>query len=253
MSEQPLHVVYHAAGMGPDWYWKSVVSEQLALLREVGLSHVRATYVGQGVEWFVAEAERCAIALNLVRADTNTDHYETFALLEVERLAKEERTDRPIMYLHTKGVSAPHHVGKLKWRKFMEYHTVRQWQRNLTALADHDCVGVDWIDGVGHSCGHFCGNFWIATADWIRRLPDFWGYHNARDRVRFSCESWIGSNPSVRPHSLVCRNQTLWYDDFDWSRLAPWDFRCEIAHQPLGAGAPLRLGLTAGGTASSGA
>jgi hypothetical protein len=218
--------------MGPDWAWKPVVSEQLALLREVGLSQVRATHVGQGLDWFRAEAGRCGIDLELVRADTNTDHYETFALAEVERLAKEDRTDLPILYLHTKGVSAPHHLGKIKWRKVMEHHSVREWRRNLRALADHDCVGVDWVEGVGHSCGHFCGNFWIATADWIRRLPSFWDYHDSRERVRFSCESWIGSNHAARPCSLVCRNQTLWYDDFDWSQLATWDYRCEIATLP---------------------
>jgi hypothetical protein len=240
VTEQPIHVVYHTAGMGPEWYWKQVVAEQLALLRDVGLTDVRATHVGQGAEWVRSEAARRGIDLTLVRADPNTDHSETFAIAEVERLAK-EGADRPILYLHTKGVSAPHHLGKLKWRKFMEFHTVRQWRWNVTTLTDHHCVGVNWIDAdrPPHEWGHFCGTFWIARPDWLRQLPSFWRYHDERNRVRSSCEQWIGSSPGVRPWSLVCRNQNFWHDDFDWSQLGPWNFRCEVDYPPD----PVRLNL----------
>ena len=237
---QPLHVVYHTAALGAAWCWKSLIAEQLGMLKECGLVAIRATHVGRGEAFLRAEAERLGLDLTVVRSDPNTDHFETFALAEVERLAKVEKTDLPILYLHTKGISAPHHLGKLKWRKFMEFHTIRQWRWNISTLADHDCVGADWIDtDWHHSRGHFCGNFWIANAEYLRCLPDFWEYHAACDRSRFSCESYIGSGPSVRPWSLVCRNHALWPDDFDWMTLGPWEFRCEMGYPP----APILLNL----------
>lgn len=195
-------VVYHVAAMGD---WQDVVREQLRLIRDVGLgAEVRCTHVGGGLDWLLAEAKACDVNLVIVRSDPNTDHYETFAILEIERLARVENTDRNILYMHTKGVSAPGHAGKHSWRRAMEEYVVRLWRRNVETLGDgsgYDAIGLNWQQ---HSQQHFSGNFWIARPDWIRRLPDFVTYHHALQCVRYSCEFWIGAMEWCRAYSLAC-------------------------------------------------
>jgi len=228
MPEMPL-VVYHIASMGN---WKEVVTDQFKLLKEVELNNIIITHVGKELTWVVKKANEFDLNIRVAKSNDNTDHYETFAMYEIERLAKQEKTDKPIMYLHTKGVSVPWHLGKRMWRQFMEFHTIRQWKWNIEhALKDHDAVGVNWFN----SSKHFCGNFWIAKPDWIRRLPDYKWYHEVKSNcTRFSCEFWIGSNHECRAWSLAGINDlNFWYDDFDWTTIADFDFKCQmISPQP---------------------
>jgi hypothetical protein len=224
------HVVYHVAAMGD---WQDVVREQLCLLRDSGLDRVRLTHVGGGRDWLLAEAARRGVDATLVRSDPNTDHYETFAVLEAERLAKAEQTARPVLYLHTKGVSAPGHPGKARWRWLMGEHVVRRWRENVAHLADHDAVGVNWWR---HGEQHFSGNFWLARPDWLRRLPDFAGYHAAKDRVRYSCEMWIGAARWCRAKSLVCADEPFWHDGYDfdrWGTVTPDDSAGRVEYNGL--------------------
>lgn len=208
------HVVYHVAAMGD---WQDVVREQLAMFREVGLGvaeAIRVTFVGNGVEWFTAAARHAGVDVVIVRADTNTDHYETFGIMEVERLAKVEKTTRPILYLHTKGVSASGNLHKRRWRLLMEDYTVRMWRENVAILAggNYDAVGVNWWK---HGEQHFSGNVWMASADWVRRLPDYVTYHHGKNLTRYSCEMWIGSAQWCRAYSHLTSDQMFWADGYD--------------------------------------
>ena len=204
------HVVYHIAEMGD---WKIVVAEQLRLLRDsrLGLIEpIRVSFVGTDLDWLREEVRKVGVLVEVIRSDPNVSHYETFAMLEIERLAKIEKTDRPILYLHTKGVSAPGHHGKYVWRRSMEEYVIRLWQQNLKLISEesgYDAVGLNWC---ATGLQHFSGNFWIARPDWIRRLPDFVGYHHARNLVRFSCETWIGALEWCRAYSLGCSNYWSW-------------------------------------------
>jgi hypothetical protein len=211
VAETPPTVVYHSAAMDG---WRDVVREQMALLRYAGLTRAYATHVGGHENDLLEEAAHNGVTLKLDRADANVMHYETFAMLLIERLAKE--SDNPILYFHTKGVSASWHEGKTRWRRLMERLVVARWRENLTHLKDHDAVGVNW-----YACDtpHFSGNFWLARADWLRKLPDFVTYHNSRKLVRYTCEFWIGSAPGCRPRSLACSGQVFWADNYDFDSL----------------------------------
>ncbi|OWK37291.1 class I SAM-dependent methyltransferase [Fimbriiglobus ruber] len=233
--EKPI-VVYHAAAMGN---WQDVVTDQLALLRDCGHTEIRLSHVGHGLDWLLDRTARAGIDATLVRSDPNTDHYETFALMEIDRLAKEEKVNAPILYLHTKGVSAPHHYCKQKWRRLMEEYVVRRWRDNLAYLADHDVVGVNWWQD-GES--HFSGNFWIARPDWLRRLPPFAAFHEAKQRVRYSCEMWIGAAPGCRPKSLVCAGERFWEDHYDFDR---WLNRAAVESHFTGPVAPIPAAVRA--------
>ena len=204
-SDPPI-VVYHVAAMGD---WQNVVVEQFRILDRAGLHEIRITHVGQGIEWLLAEAERRGIRATLVRTDPNTLHYETFGMFEVERIAREEKPDRAILYFHTKGVSRPDIPAKRLWRRLMDHHVVLKWRENVAQLANVDAVGVNWLQC---SNSHFAGNYWIARPDWIRKLPDYAEFHNRGNRERFTCEWWIGSAPNIRKLSLVCEGE-YWGDD----------------------------------------
>jgi hypothetical protein len=168
------------------------------------------------------------VELTVVRSDPNTDHYETFAMLEIERLAKQPGCcgaagllERPILSMHTKGVSAPGHEGKRIWRRAMEEYVVRRWRHNVQFIADgagYDAIGLNWHQ---HGQQHFSGNFWIARPDWIRRLPDYVAYHHALSLTRYTCEMWIGAQQWCRAYSLGCADFAGWNDDASFAWLLP--------------------------------
>ena len=199
---QPPHVVYHVASMGN---WKDVVNHQLRLLRACELHRdVAITYVGSELQWLKDRCQVHGVNARIVRDDPNVQHYETFAMLHIEQLARE--TDRPILYFHTKGVSNPGHAQKTAWRTLMEEWVIRRWRENIKQLENHDAVGVSWWE---QGEQHFSGNFWMANPDWIRKLPPFRSYHIAKDHTRFSCEMWIGAAQYCNAYSLGCRNEIL--------------------------------------------
>ncbi len=222
------HVVYHVACMGGH-HWIEVVREQFELLRQCGLADalasigdkVNITHLGnhEHLKIIVREAELYGIPINIVRTDPNTDHYETFAMIEIERLAKEEKTTRPILYMHTKGVSNPGEYTKVLWRRTMGNYVVSKWKENIEILNNgHDAAGFNWWE---RGEQHFSGTFWIATADWIRRLPNYVQYHHLKKLERFSAELWIGAAQFCKAHSWGTKNAFTWVGNFDWSPHLP--------------------------------
>jgi hypothetical protein len=215
-----MNVVYHAAGMGN---YRQVVAEQMLLLREVGIADmltragdsVRLSHVGEGLDWILAEAGRQDVPMTVIRSDPNVSHFETFAFIEMDRLAKCELSTLPFLYFHTKGVSAPGDQCKVGWRKAMESHVIRPWRRNLASLKTADAIGLNFWT---RHANHFSGTFWIANADWLRKLPNFIEFHNAKERVRFTCELWIGSTPGIRAVSLGCQDEVGWHQNYEWAR-----------------------------------
>ena len=209
--------VYHVAAMGD---WRDVVREQLGTLADAGFGAdsadpVRVTFVGTGLEWFAEEAARFGVHVVIVRADENVNHYETFAVLEVERLAKSERVTRPVLYLHTKGVSSAGDLHKRRWRLLMEEHVVRRWEACVARLQEgYDAAGCGWWT---HGEQHFSGNFWIASADWLRKLPDYVNYHHAKGLSRYSCEMWIGAHQWCRAYECFANNQQFWQGWYDFT------------------------------------
>jgi hypothetical protein len=209
-QEQPLHVVYHVAAMGN---WQEVVQEQFQVFRESGLKHVRLTHVGHGLDWLLEQGSKWGVNLVVVRSDENLHHCETLAMIEVERLAKAENTQKPILYCHTKGVSNPSDHHKQQWRRLMNEYVVRNWRDNLPHLHTHHAVGAVWRTG---GAEHYTGNFWIASPVWIRCLPDFVRYHWANGGHRYTCETWIGSHQWCIAYSTVGRDQPIWDARFDF-------------------------------------
>lgn len=226
MNEVVPHVVYHVATMGN---WREVIREQFAMLAESGLAEavrsvgdqINITHVGHHLDDVLAEAGRHGVPVRVIRSDPNTDHYETFAMIEIDRIAKIEQTRRPILYMHTKGVSCPNDHIKAQWRRVMGYQVVSKWRENVRIVSDgdkYDAAGFNWWS---RGEQHFSGTFWVARADWIRRLPEYVGYHHAKRLIRYSCELWIGAAQYCRAYSHGVQDVVTWTGDFDFTPYLP--------------------------------
>jgi hypothetical protein len=190
-------------------HWRAVVAEQLDQLRAAGLGRVLCTHVGEGADWLTAAARARGIDLVVCETHKEVKRYEAPAIRLIERLVR--ASDKPVLYLHSKGVSHP--PGEEvwhAWRRLLMRETVGEWRRNLAYLADHDAVGVNWWTTPGSQ--HFSGNFWLASAAWLRELPRFDSIY----RDRYSPEVWIGLVTGCRAKSLVCADKRFWDVDRDY-------------------------------------
>lgn len=208
-------VFYHIACMGN---WEQVVTEQLDLLARVGLAgRVDGAILGTlpQMRKCVDLARRHGITLGAHFRDSDVNHYEAPTLDQLQDWARAHRRGAAL-YFHTKGVSEPDDVGKIAWRQLMQQHVIERWRRNLDMLRAADAVGVGWYDD--HP--HFCGNFWLARADWLVGLPPIHRYQQEHPNLRIldqpwermACERWLGARPGIRVVSLACRNKQLWLD-----------------------------------------
>lgn len=95
--------------------------------------------------------------------------YERPTLLHMKHMSDMDPEDTVYFYLHTKGLR---HFGTqredkvLKWIKNMLYWNVEQWEKAVQCLKTHEAYGINYTGN------HYSGNFWWATRDHIRRLPD---------------------------------------------------------------------------------
>lgn len=214
-----IRVVYHVAGMGD--HWQQIVAEQLDQLMAAGIDRLFLTHCGVGLEWITAECERRGIDASVLFSSPDLTVYEQPAMRLIYALA--HRSDMPILYLHSKGVS---HLQTENvwhdWRRLMMRETVQAWRSHARKLGrgSLDAIGVNWWAEKTIE-NHFSGNFWMASAKWIRGLLEFddylkW-YRRTQDTgpggPRYACERWIGSVPGARIESLVCHDVRFHLND----------------------------------------
>jgi len=171
-----------------------------------GLDEILATHVGKEPEWLIDEAKRRGIRILLCDHEPDVGNAEVLAMRLIERLVRAE--DKPILYFHSKAVSHPladtvYH----EWRRLLMRETVCKWRQNLRYLRTHDAVGVNWWFVRGNN--HFSGNFWLASAAWLRGLPKFDSIY----RDRYSPEVWLGLRKGCRAKSLMCSDRRFWSTD----------------------------------------
>lgn len=91
-----------------------------------------------------------------------------------------------IIYAHTKAASDPA-PWKIAWRHSMTEHFLARWADALRGLeAGADLAGAHWIDD--GTPPHFSGNFWMASAAYLRTLPP------CATGDRMDAEFWVGQN-----------------------------------------------------------
>lgn len=205
MGPEQLTVVYHACC---GWEYRSVIPWQLDHLAGVGLKRLLVTHVGADRPWLLEECHKRGICATIEWSSPNLAHYETPANFLIERLAGCNDTGA-VLYLHTKGVTNGF-PGHRRWRELMHIHLIEHWRDVLGRMDEVDLAGVNWQD-TPPNC-HFAGNFQMMRWDWVRKLPSYADFHNARRRERFSTEMYWGQAPNPRVLSLFCRN--VYYTDF---------------------------------------
>jgi hypothetical protein len=121
--------------------------------------------------------------------------FEQLTLRQVHQDVREIPGDFAVLYAHTKGAYVTSESNAL-WNWSVTRELVGEWQHCVELLGSHDMVGCHWVKSVGKEHPGqpmiFGGNFWWATAAYLRRLP------LPRDKTRWDAEDWISlGNPKV--------------------------------------------------------
>jgi hypothetical protein len=205
-----VKVFFHVACM---YNWKLVFEETMQQLHRNGFDNVNLTVLGTSadLDWIYNSSKGLSMNVTVIFHEDELANFEKPAMFAIENFAKEN--EGYVLYLHSKGVSSPNDITKAKWRRLMLKQLVDNWESCINQLADYDVIGVNWRET--HPIAHFCGNFWYASTQYLRKLADFEQYYdNPRYRIwdsitakRLGCEFWIGSStekPKVL--SLFCKN-----------------------------------------------
>lgn len=201
-------VFYHIAAMNN---WKDVVIEQKNICDNLNLKPICGLLGSKkDCEW--AES----IGLDIQYHSTNIYEYESPTLKILYNWSK-QHPDGCVMYFHTKGVSAPHIIGKTYWRWLMTEQIILNYQDNLKRLNIADILGVSWMHGY---FAHFAGNFWMARCDWINILEDPLDHQKkggpnvaGNPWKRMSAELWLGSQPYHMADSLCGMGLCMYCED----------------------------------------
>ena len=132
--------------------------------------------------------------------------YEIYTHIKMFESAKNENGF--YLYMHTKGASRINHCDDgsysyknvENWRHIMEHFCVTNWRHCVYKLSKYDLVGCNYIPQNSMQVpAHYSGNFWWATTNFLKKLPDPSTYITS-DINRFLAEFWIGTIP----HKALC-------------------------------------------------
>jgi len=206
-----IKVFYHLACIGN---WREVFTEQVSVLEQSRFQWIDMMVLGtfNDFNWVIDSLQVSALRLSIVRHENDIMLFECPSLMAIQEYAKQH--EGFVLYLHSKGVSNPADCNRAKWRRLMMNELVVNSEYCRAQLLEYDLIGVNWRDM--QPIPHYCGNFWYASTQYIRKLPDFNHYYNhPRYRIwdtvnskRLGCEFWIGaSREQPRILSLVYRNE----------------------------------------------
>ncbi len=205
-----VKVFYHLACMGN---WLQVFKEQMLKLQQNGFNKIELTVLGTKENLVIARSicDKLNIEAHMAFSAAQITYFETPALLAIEDYARQN--EGYVLYLHSKGVSNPGDINKVKWRRLMMKELVDNWEFCMLQLPKYDVIGVNWR--VMPPDSHFCGNFWYASTRYLRKLADFKHYYenhchqiiDAINSKRLTCEFWISSGTETpKMLSLYCAN-----------------------------------------------
>lgn len=187
MGARPRHY-YHVYAAGA---WEVPAAEHIAALAEAGL-HTDMTI---GLVGAPGERRKAQEIIGGALADAGLlaptrwieadEGWEQVTLGQIHTDVHRTPGEYPVLYAHTKGASDDTALNTA-WRRAMTRETVGRWQ-HCTALLDggYDTAGCHWVSAGGPS--FYGGNFWWATASYLRRLPP------PDHTNRWQAETWVSS------------------------------------------------------------
>lgn len=146
--------------------------------------------------------------------DTKSADFEIPTLIALKSYC--DTTDSYVLYLHHKGASRLNskRTGNVTdWRELMLYYNVDQWEQCIASLSTgHDTVGVNWMNDALYP--HYSGNFWWATSDYIKQLPELKlpdgtnqsQFNFKKYSYRHDAEFWIGIG---KPHAYSLHDSNI--------------------------------------------
>lgn len=202
-----MRVFFHVAAMNDGWYkiYREIYDEivRSGLLNES--SKLVVGFLGKVGDFYRVAEELQGDKYELHYFGTNMDQYEFPTLDLLEQFCK--TTEELVLYVHTKGCSAPDHAGKRYWRKAMIKSVITDWRTCLHHLRTQTLVGYNLHRPRKKSDGpmHFSGNWWWAKPSYIRtcvpiltlkvkpRVINHW-----MSDIRFQCEFWLRTGPWMK-------------------------------------------------------
>jgi len=192
LEREPAMPVAHWYHVYAGGAWHEPVAEHLAVLEQSGFDgsfHVGIVGPQRERAAALSELSRSRSPDSLVESDEGWEQVTLRALGEHAR-----RHDGVVLYAHTKGAAFPRLWGTM-WRRSMTRQLVCQWRACTESLArGFDAVGCHWLSDAypGVTTPFFGGTYWMATAEYLRRLPP------CPEETRFDAERWIGmASPRV--------------------------------------------------------
>ena len=89
----------------------------------------------------------------------------------IKNRAENFETNKPILYMHTKGVTYDHPVLNKNvkgWVRYLDLYTIAHWEECINALNLYDTAGPMYSPT---PMKHYSGNFWWANSDYIKTIP----------------------------------------------------------------------------------
>ena len=89
----------------------------------------------------------------------------------IKNRAEKFENNKPILYMHTKGVTYDHPIldkNVKAWVRYLDLYTIGHWKECIEALESYNTSGGFYNP---EPMKHYSGNFWWANSDYIKTLP----------------------------------------------------------------------------------
>lgn len=189
-------------------YWENLYSEQMHRLCASGLYKASDfIHVGFNSKELHLPFELDKVALH--RNDVFSDDVDTLNALYQFCF---ENPHYKVFYFTNLGITKGWDLNKSGWRLMLEYFNIDRWRKCVDLLESYDCVGAESHFGIpdrrpGQSAdsvyrSHYSGNWWWATAKYIRTLNPSYISRNDTQAIRERAEWWIGTGTDVKHYDL---------------------------------------------------
>lgn len=192
--------------------WKRIFEEQIVALQQSGV-YDAADYIHIGVNGneplpYILNKVACVKYNKNIHLEADTiKNMHSFCL---------SNPDYKVLYIHAKGVNYANEDAIKNnielWRKYLEYFTIKNWNKCYDLLNEYDCAGTEWeteahIGDTKSVIPHYAGNFWWANASYINKL-DVTDLFVENEWTRWKAEFWIGTgNPNYYNFYTTGRNK----------------------------------------------
>ena len=187
----PILGFWHIGAVGG---WRRIAREQYDKLVTSGLyaatDHIVVGFIGGKDLEDDLDIPILSDGKFTVFSTVDVTDYEFPTLARLWQTAQERTAPYLCYYFHTKGAShegEAHQRTTNAWRAYMEFFNLERWADCVAALERHETCGVE-LQCQGH---HYSGNFWWATSEYIKKLPDGWQYWRDNRTNRVAAEGYV--------------------------------------------------------------